>query len=407
MAAEESKSTAVAAADDQPWFQRPRSLTALVLALAFVVWAAFTPDARSADPVYNIKRGLLYAALTFITYCALQLRDGLFERPSKLFWRVVTAVFILYTLVLVFLLFQNTDDARQMMKWVDPELGVELPERDYAADCRLYTPESKRSLFANLLDTVLDEFILAHTFGWWVGTMMMRDYAICWCLSILFEFYEMTFEHWMANFKECWWDHLLLDIFICNALGIYLGMRTCRWLEMKRYDWIGWNKIPTLRGKAGRAVSQFTPASWTSFEWDIASSWRRFVACLFLMVAISVMMLNAFFLKFVLWVPPSNPLNVYRLLLWYIAGSYGMAEYYSYVSDPSCKKIGPRAWLGVANILLEVLVWLKHGRGMFTAPFPTHVKLFWGVFGTVLVVGSIAFFALKPKKSAAGKSKSD
>ncbi|THG17014.1 hypothetical protein TEA_027231 [Camellia sinensis var. sinensis] len=42
-------------------------------------------------------------------------------------------------LSLIFLLFQNPDDARQFMKFLHPDLGIELPERSYGADCRIYS----------------------------------------------------------------------------------------------------------------------------------------------------------------------------------------------------------------------------------------------------------------------------
>lgn len=45
------------------------------------------------------------------------------------------------------------------------ELGVDLGERAYGADCRLFTPE-KPNKMSNLWATLFDEFVLAHTFGW-------------------------------------------------------------------------------------------------------------------------------------------------------------------------------------------------------------------------------------------------
>jgi hypothetical protein len=34
----------------------------------------------------------------------------------------------------------------------------------------------------------------------------------------------------------------LLDVLICNAIGIHLGMWACRWLTVKQYRWEGfWN----------------------------------------------------------------------------------------------------------------------------------------------------------------------
>ena len=42
------------------------------------------------------------------------------------------------------------DFARHLLTYIDPNLGVELPERSYAVDCRLYTPEHPESKFINL-----------------------------------------------------------------------------------------------------------------------------------------------------------------------------------------------------------------------------------------------------------------
>lgn len=43
------------------------------------------------------------------------------------------------------------------------------------------------------------------------------------CGSIGFELMEVTFQHWLPNFNECWWDSWILDVAICNNLGIALG----------------------------------------------------------------------------------------------------------------------------------------------------------------------------------------
>lgn len=42
---------------------------------------------------------------------------------------------LLYELALVFLLFQDLNSARAMMKYIDPNLGKPLPEKSYAENC--------------------------------------------------------------------------------------------------------------------------------------------------------------------------------------------------------------------------------------------------------------------------------
>lgn len=48
---------------------------------------------------------------------------------------------LLYELAMVFLLFQDLDSARAMMKYLDPSLGRPLPEKSYAENCEC-TPQN-------------------------------------------------------------------------------------------------------------------------------------------------------------------------------------------------------------------------------------------------------------------------
>ena len=147
----------------------------------------------------------------------------------------------------------------------------------------------------------------------------------------------------------------------------------------------------------------------------------------------------AFFLKFILWVPPTNPLNTYRLIIWFraslppsiksatrhshihacgnspIAMAMGFSssqvqaltwsspiiwcyrlsaavmglpatlEYYEYINSPSSTvmKIGFFAWLTLAVTVVEILICIKFGRRVFTAPWPQHVVWFWAITGAL------------------------
>ena len=39
----------------------------------------------------------------------------------------------------------------------------------------------------------------------------------------------------------------VLDFLLCNGLGIWLGLKTCQYLEMREYHWMGLYKINTLK----------------------------------------------------------------------------------------------------------------------------------------------------------------
>lgn len=30
---------------------------------------------------------------------------------------------------------------------------------------------------------------------------------------------ELTFQHMLPNFNECWWDSWILDVAVCNFIG--------------------------------------------------------------------------------------------------------------------------------------------------------------------------------------------
>ena len=157
------------------------------------------------------------------------------------------------------------DDARQLLKLYDPKLGVPVLERMYAEDCRIYTPDHPDGMFAIIVDNV-DMYAVGHLFGWYVKVcnpcyllinfniqiiqaLILRDEWILILQSFGFELLEYTLQYQLPRLEECWWDHVrhsyntmlsmpvlfqwILDFVICNGLGIFLGMKTCKYLSMK------------------------------------------------------------------------------------------------------------------------------------------------------------------------------
>lgn len=106
--------------------------------------------------------------------------------------------------------------------------------------------------------------------------------------------------------------------------------------------------------------------------------------------------LNAFYLKYLLWVPPAHWLNIARISLHALAGAVAVREVYQYCSDRKCKRLGAQAWLAIAVICIETLICVKFGRNEFSQPTPPRVILFWKVFTALLVLFPIWQFWLKP-----------
>lgn len=60
-----------------------------------------------------------------------------------------------------------------------------------------------------------------------VQALIIRDYPLLWVLSVGFELMELTFQHMLPNFNECWWDSWVLDVAVCNLLGARHHLGPC------------------------------------------------------------------------------------------------------------------------------------------------------------------------------------
>ncbi|KAL7611225.1 hypothetical protein Lser_V15G11727 [Lactuca serriola] len=401
------------------WAYKPRTITLLFIGSCFLIWASGVVDPESNpsdDIVTSVKRGIWAMIAVFLAYCLLQAPSTLLIRPHPAIWRLVHGMAVIYLVALTFLLFQNRDDARQFMKYLHPDLGVELPERSYGADCRIYVPNNPTNRFINVYETLFDEFVPAHLFGWWAKAIMIRNQPLLWVLSIGFELMELTFRHMLPNFNECWWDSIVLDILICNWLGIWAGMHTVRYFDGKTYEWVGISRQPNILGKVSlyfqsyqghcqcqsvdqwisvyqvkRTLGQFTPANWDKDEWHPFLDPWRFIQVLTLCIVFLTVELNTFFLKFCLWVPPRNPIIVYRLLLWWLIAIPTVREYNSYLQDRKpVKKVGAFCWLSLAICIIELLICIKFGHGLFPTPMPRWLVILWSSVG----VGLLAFLMM-------------
>ncbi|KAG0767124.1 hypothetical protein G6F29_004134 [Rhizopus arrhizus] len=346
----------------------PHTLTVLVVVLGLMFYAAIRSNYENTGE--SIRLGILAAIVCFVLIGMVHFPDGPFVRPSKPIWRAVLSLSVLYQLFLVFLLFLNKDDARQFMKYYDPGLGIVLPERSYAESCDLSWDNIKNQM---------DLFVVAHALGWFAKALILRDYWFCWIISVSFELCEYSLQHQLNNFAECWWDHWILDVLLCNWLGIHVGMKFCQYFSCKEYSWVGFRQIKTLRGKAKRAVQQFTPKEWTRYEWKTTSSPKNYFGTVLLLIVFLQCELNCFYLKSLLWIPPEHPLNTYRLILLFFFALPGAREVYQYVSDNSTQRLGAHAWLLIFNIMTETLICLKFSENEFHESAPIIVKIGWSI----------------------------
>ncbi|XP_040582315.1 phosphatidylserine synthase 2-like [Lepeophtheirus salmonis] len=319
-------------------------------------------------------------------------------RPHPVFWRFAFSVSIAYELILIFILFQTPSDARKFLKFLDEDLGEPIPEKDYGGNCYIYDPNRPDNPYHNIREKV-DVFIFAHFFGYWCKTLIFRDWWLTTVISVMFEFLEYSLEHQLPNFSECWWDHWILDVFICNGGGTVLGLFMLKYLSMKEYNWRGLWDIPTYRGKIKRIIAQFSPHGWIEFTWNPLSSLERWLAVLGIIAMFLVTELNTFYLKFVLWFPPEHWLNFVRLFFILLWGAVCLRETFQLLDDPECDKLGRQSWVLLAVISTELLVCLKFGWDTMTKPIPKSILLWW-LAGIVLIIfyTFVKFVILKPTR---------
>jgi len=363
------------------FFYKPLTLSALSVGLVVLAYVAMTQDVLEEGR--DKRRVGIYASIaSFLLFSMIQFRDGPFLRPHPAFWRVVLGINLLYELGLVFLLFQDLGTARNMMTLIDPNLGRPLPEKNYAENC---------DLTLHTIWNALDIFCVAHALGWFGKAMILRDYWFCWILSVAFELAEYSLQHQLPNFAECWWDHWILDVLICNWFGTYIGMKTCQYFEVKPYEWRGFRQTRGIRSKAKRVLTQFSPHDFTAFKWGTATSFTNYTSVVLLLAMFLAAELSPFYLKSLLWLEPDHPIVVVRLAGIFLCALPAVRELYQYVHHPKqAVRMGQHIWLLIATVVTELLVITKWSKGVLLKPTPPRVKLGWTVGVILLILYPIA-----------------
>lgn len=118
------------------------------------------------------------------------------------------------------------------MTLIDPNLGGKIDDSMHAWDsaCDLTWENMKNNL---------DHYFAAHFINWFMAAIIMRDPLPLHIWSIYDEFIELSAQHKLPHFAECWWDHIFGDVLLTNTPGIILGMMLVRYMGWKEYDWFG------------------------------------------------------------------------------------------------------------------------------------------------------------------------
>ena len=372
------------------FFYQPRTLTLLGVILAILVYSAFLRNDNTTTSS-NIAAGIICVSILFLAVGLLVFPNGPFTRPHPAIWRLVFGMSILYFLLVSFLLFQRYSDVMDMLHYIDPSL--KLSEAD--SHTLIYTRRCDWS--PDNIWRHLDIFVPAHIIGWAGKALIIRHYLLLWTVSTLWEVTEIFFSHILPNFQECWWDMLILDLLVSNGIGIYIGMKLIHWLEVRTFHWESIKNIKSTKGKFRRAVLQFMPQEVTPTRWlDPRSTYQRCLAVFLMILFMLIGELNGFLTKHVLYIPSSHYLVTVRLFLIGFIALPSVRQFYSYVTDRNCDRLGTQAWVGFAILFAELLFSIKFGMAIFPRPAMLYLGCWLLVVALVSIVLTVVFTTYSP-----------
>lgn len=371
----------------------PHTLTGLICMVAILIHFTFFRPFNQSSFEEDVQSGVIILCLVFLFYCTLQFQDGEVTRPHPVVWRFVHGVILLYFMFLVLLLSQSSAKSIDiiMQTLLDRNSGTApLPKYDtneYSQDCSL-KPK-------NVFNKVYDIYFFAHLFGWIAKALILRNWGMMWTCSIMFEIMEITLQKALPNFQECWWDRWLLDIFGCNLLGMYIGMKIVNLVfHAPEFDWEGSRSKRVVNRVMKFAAPKTFPKR---FEWHTFSSSKRFGISFLIMLIILSCDVNWFLLKSSLQIPSTSMLQLYRILFLLPAGYASICELYAFAEDRS-NRIGRMAWVLISLALLELMLAMKnfHLRQSFDANQKLFDEFVMGTWACTVIasalIGLVNFF---------------
>ena len=181
-----------------------------------------------------------------------------------------------------------------------------------------------------------------------------------------------------------------------NLLGIWLGHKTVKWLELREFNFSGVAQMQQPKGTIYRVLGQFTPKTWTRYHWGMFTHWKRFIYVTIIIIYFQLLDINSFFLKAELWLKPSHYLNLVRLVILAFLASLSLRQVYQYIIDKKTKDIGGATWLIGIILLLESALCFKWGYPMYKdVPWPEPVKWGWAISVSVVVGVAVLFFGFR------------
>jgi len=90
----------------------------------------------------------------------------------------------------------------------------------------------------NIYDN-MDHYYMIHLFNFFLATMVCRNFVVMCIWSVLIELLELSWQHVLPHFRECWWDHVLMDMLLSNLPATLLALFIIKVTNLEYYDFFG------------------------------------------------------------------------------------------------------------------------------------------------------------------------
>lgn len=138
-----------------------------------------------------------------------------------------------------------------------------------------------------------------------------------------------------------------------------------------------------------RFFEKLRPAALERYEWAALQNLTRYIGVSTFCVTVLVIDCNNFFLKYLAWIPADHDLVKVRTILWGFFALATSKEWYEYVSNPNCHRLGPFAWMTFYVSAIELSSVYKFRGNEFVNPFPWWIYTMWAFIGSVFAIGLV------------------
>jgi hypothetical protein len=89
------------------------------------------------------------------------------------------------------------------------------------------------------------------------------------------------------------------------------------------------------------------------------------LACVWVVILSNLIDLSHFFNKFILQIPGSHKILVFRVHLWGFMACISIREFYLFIIDNNIKRLGSHIWLSHLILIIEYMILFKFKEGIF------------------------------------------